>query len=134
MFGAPRGRCLRPGAWVDTVPTAPGTIVSPTYLATVTDGVLTLELTGVQDTINGVATDGLAYIEGLTCLRSCCPTVDSNRRLWARGQTRMRSIRRAPLGPSPENPASQVTQTGSPACPNAAEGIRVAFLQTRARS
>ena len=54
------------GAWVNTVLTAPGTIVSPTYLATVTDGLLTFELSGVTDTVDGVATDGLAYIEGLS--------------------------------------------------------------------
>ena len=37
-----------------------------TYLATGTDGVLTLELAGINTYVGGQRTDGLAYIEGLT--------------------------------------------------------------------
>ena len=54
------------GAWVDNVPTAAGTIVTPTYLVTVTDGVLTLELKGIQTYVGTQPTDGFAFIEGLT--------------------------------------------------------------------
>ena len=54
------------GAWVDTVPTAGGTIVSPTYLATVTDGVLTLELAGINTYVGGARRRTGLDIEGLT--------------------------------------------------------------------